>query len=228
MTIAFKYKVGVLACCVITVLLAPYASAAPFVPNNSFEDVQIGPPFFSRNPADIPGWTHTGSPGDALLWAIGYSDGGGNITTAGQGRQFVTLGGGFGNPGSATWSTIITGLTPGTTYDLTFMIAAEGPFAGPQLMTVGFSSGSSTPSSTFLAPPSAGNYWKTWGTQNYFFMANSTNATVDFSVFNQPFDMGLDNVNVRAIASTIPEPSSILMLGSGLLGLISAVRKRRS
>ena len=57
------------------------ASAAS-VTNGDFEAVQIGSPFLSSNPANIPGWTHMGTVGDALLWAIGYSDGGGSVTVA--------------------------------------------------------------------------------------------------------------------------------------------------
>jgi hypothetical protein len=70
-------------------------AAAQSVTNGSFEAVPIGSPYVSVNPADIPGWTHTGTVGDGLLWAIGYSYGGGSITTAGSGSQFVTLGGGY-------------------------------------------------------------------------------------------------------------------------------------
>ena len=35
--------------------LATCALAAPSIPNPDFEAVQIGPPFFSLNPSDIPG-----------------------------------------------------------------------------------------------------------------------------------------------------------------------------
>src|SRR5579864_6611803 len=101
------------------------ALTAATITNGDFEAVQIGSPFNSSNPANIPGWTHTGSVGDALLWAIGYNDGGGSVTVAGSGRQFVTLGGGFDGPGSATWSTTITGLTAGNSYVLSFDTATE-------------------------------------------------------------------------------------------------------
>src|ERR1700686_145026 len=98
---------------------------AATITNGNFEAVAIGSPFNSSNPANIPGWTHTGTVGDALLWAIGYSDGGGSVTVAGSGRQFVTLGGGFDATGSATWSTTITGLTAGNSYVLSFDTATE-------------------------------------------------------------------------------------------------------
>ena len=42
------------------------------VTNGSFEAVQISSSF-SSNPANIPGWTHTGDVGDALLWNAALS-----------------------------------------------------------------------------------------------------------------------------------------------------------
>src|SRR5260370_1104521 len=117
------------------------------VSNGSFEAVKIGPPFVASNPADIPGWTKGGVTGDGLLWAVGYSDCCGSVTVAGDGNQFVTLGGGAGIPGTADWQTTITGLTAGNSYVVNFMTATEhGPnFPFPvfaQTMTVGFLSGS--------------------------------------------------------------------------------------
>ena len=82
-----------------------YAIAVPTVINGSFEDVQISSPFVSSDPADIPGWTHSGSVGDGLLWAIGHTDSGGSVTVAGEGNQFVTLGGGFDVAGPRATST---------------------------------------------------------------------------------------------------------------------------
>lgn len=79
----------VFALATVSFLLIP-ATLAQTVMNPSFEAKQIGT--FSSNPADIPGWTKVGSTGDGLLWAVGYVDGGGSITTAGDGRQFVTMG----------------------------------------------------------------------------------------------------------------------------------------
>ena len=80
-------------------LLLPTSSAQTIV-NGDFEDVALVGTF-SSNPADIPGWIHTGG-GDQLIWRVGYSDGGGTITTAGDGNssveQFVTFGAGAFQP----------------------------------------------------------------------------------------------------------------------------------
>jgi hypothetical protein len=200
------------------------------VSNGSFEDVPIGSPFVSPNPADIPGWTHTGTVGDGLLWAIGYNDGGGSVTVTGDGKQFVTLGGGYLTSGSAAWTTTITDLTIGTTYDLNFKIAFEGgdtPLS-QQVMTVGFDSGSSTGPSNFVAPANPFNYWNIWLPETKTFVATATSTVVDFSVADQINDMGLDAVSVTG--PTVPEPSTwtMMLLGFAGLGYAGYRRARRA
>src|SRR5258708_12918497 len=76
---------------VLLLLLVP-AAFAQSVTNGSFEAVQIASTA-SRSAGDIPGWVHSGSPGDALLWRDGYSDGGGIVTTARKVNHFVTIAG---------------------------------------------------------------------------------------------------------------------------------------
>jgi len=209
-------------------LLPVLAFANPVVTNGSFEAVPIGSPFFSSNPADIPGWTHGGTVGDALLWAVGYADGSGSVTAAGAGNQFVTLGGEFGVPGTADWSTTITGLTAGDSYVVSFMTATELGTSfepgGPQTMTVGFLSGSSTTSQSFTSPDSSAAYWRTWVTQDYTFLATASSTVVDFSVANQTYDMGLDNVSVSP--ASVPEPSGLSLLGAVLIGLAGVLRRK--
>ncbi len=169
-------------------------TSKPFIQNSDFEDIKIAAPFTSRNPADVPGWTHTGDPGEALIWRVGYSDGGGTITKAGHGSQFVTLGGGYHAPGSGSWSTTISGLSPGTTYQLSFMVANEN-LGTPQTITVSFTRGSSSPAQSYTVQPDKG-YWSVWEDKAQTFKATATTAEVKFSVTNQQYDLGLDNVRV--------------------------------
>jgi hypothetical protein len=156
--------------------------------------------------------------GDGLLWAIGYADDGGGVTVAGDGNQFVTLGGGYLTSGSANWTTTITGLTPGDSYDLKFKIAFEGGDTplNYQQMKVGFDSGSSTGDTVYFAPFNPGNYWKIWLPETLPFVATGTSAVADFSVTDQINDMGLDSVSVT---SGIPEPSAWAMLVIGFAAL---------
>src|ERR1035438_3134283 len=95
-------------------LLAASALAdSPTIQNNDFEMPVIGPPYVSF--AAVPGWSHTGATGLGNLCRVGYADGVGTVTVAGHGNQFLLMWGGIGKVSDATWSTVITGLTPGVT-----------------------------------------------------------------------------------------------------------------
>ncbi len=205
--------------------LSSIAMGAPVIINGDFESVAIGSPFSSTNPADIPGWTHTGTPGDSLLWGVGYTDENGSITTAGHGNQFVTLGGGYGPTGTASWSSSITGLTPGNSYVLSFMMAPEGAVSGAQSFDVSFANGSSTGLQTFTSAAPTGNYWHSWESKQLTFLATDTAADVVFSVTDKPYDVGIDYVQVKD-ASVVPVPAAVWLFGSGLLGLIGVGRRR--
>jgi PEP-CTERM motif len=207
------------------------AANAVTVQNGSFEDVQISGPL-STNPSDIPGWTHTGDVGDALLWNNTFNiccNGNGGIPNAhtGDGNQFVTMGGGFGPFGSSAWSQTLSGLVVGQAYVVNFKTAAEGETPTQQL-TVGMTSGSSTPSQTLttLASPGIGPFfWANWGSDTYSFVANGTSATLQFSVTNQQYDVGLDSVS---ISSAVPEPSTWAMMILGFAGIGFMAYRRKS
>ena len=209
-------------------LLSPVlASADPVITNGSFEAVQITTPF-SSNPADIPGWIHSGDVGDALLWNATFPQccGGTGTAKAGAGNQFVTMGGGFGVFGSSAWSQTITGLTIGTAYVISFMMAAEGETPTQQL-TVDMTSGSSTAAETFTSPVTNTLFWQNWGSDQYTFLATATSATLQFSVIDQAYDVGLDAVSIAPATVSTPEPGSLTLLGLALLGLAGSITRSR-
>ncbi len=172
--------------------------AQNLVTNGSFEQVQIGPPYQSADPAAVPGWTHAGS-GEGPLWHVGFTDCCGSVTIAGDGLQFVTLGGGYGETNTAGWSQVLNGLIPGATYQLNFKMASEdtAAFSGLASMslTVEFLSGSSTSPQTFTAAAAPTNYWSDWESKTMNFTATSNQAQLVFTA-RTAYDVGLDSVSV--------------------------------
>jgi hypothetical protein len=137
------------------------------------------------------------------------------------------MGGGFSTPGSASWTTTVTGLVANTSYDLAFDIASEGE-TPTQTLTTSFPSGSSTGPQSFTSAVNNVNYWRVWTQEDLIFTATATSAQIQFSVTNQQFDMGLDDVRVTAVAASVPEPASLAVLGAALAGLCIVRRRRKS
>ena len=191
---------------VIALATLSFASICPaqVVPNYSFEQVQIGPPYQTYNQADIPGWTWTyggGGTGDSLLWAIGAIDG--LVNVAGQGNQFVTLGGGISAPGSGSWTATVGGLRRGDNYVLGFKVANEGE-APSQTMTATLTVGNNIlATGAFTTTCGYGlDYWQCWEQENLPFTATRAVATLTFSVTNQQYDMGLDDITITRVPAT--------------------------
>ena len=63
---------------------------------------------------------------------------------------------------------------------------------------------------------------------SFDFTAASTSTLLSFSGFDGYGNMWLDDVSVTAVPIGQPEPSSIVLLGIGIVGLFFIVRRRKA
>jgi PEP-CTERM motif/Protein of unknown function (DUF642) len=202
------------------------AKASPIIVNGSFEvDNWTGA---VSNPT-ITGWTAIG-PGDGYPFGIDNNSG---LGPTPYGDQFLVAGG-FGTGGGRAEQTVA-GFAIGQAYELTFSLSSEAQGTGARAR-VSVPVGSATAAQIFTAPAATKlQGWDVWSTFHYDFVASAASVTIRFDDIGAgdvaSGDWGLDNVSVAAIGpgAQVPEPASIFLLGSGLIGAgVKRWRKRRT
>jgi len=178
---------------------APMAFAGPnLLTNGSFET------------ADFTGWTTGGNFIDTFVVSGPFS----HYSSAEDGQFYAVLGP-VGSDGtlSQTFAT-----TVGAHYTFSFWFASVGD--NPSDFTASWDS------TAVLGPLTNPNTGVTW-TEFSFTEIGTGSDSITFSFRDDPAYMALDNVSVSG-ASTTPEPGSLMLLGSGLLGVAGVVRRKLS
>jgi hypothetical protein len=240
----------------VTTSAAPAFAGPNLVTNGGFEDVSgnASPSFFlSDGAGDLTSWTtSTNADSNNILFAAPT-----DVATRHDGAEFglwpsaeVTPPGNFvafdGDPtpgARQTMSQMISGLTIGETYHLTFDWAATqyqfvngsafgcaGCWTGATTNEFQVSLGAETHDTMLVDVASQG--FAGWFTASMDFTATSASEMLVFLSVGGPTSLPpvalLDNVSLTGVTGGAPEPATWAMMGLGFAGLgVAAYRRRR-
>ena len=193
-----RQKALLVVAALVAVLLvgAPTAFATNLVNNGSFET------------GDFSFWTAGGNFG-----ATGVTSSAFYAYSGAEDGQFYAYLGPVG--GDATLSQTFSD-TPGTHYTFSFWFASVGDSPSD------FSAYWNSTQLLSLTNPNTGASWSEFS----YDVVGTGSDTIQFAFRDDPAYMALDNVSVSPVTPTTPEPSSLLLLGSGLLTVGGVIRRK--
>jgi hypothetical protein len=195
----------------------------PTVPAGSYTDYLSGS-------TGITGWTVVGSGGDVAVVSGSFAEGG-VAFPAEDGSQWLDLTGVTANSTEGVEQTVAT--TAGTSYTLSFWVGnVDNPgasFGTTSAVNVYLSGVGGTLLGTFTNSSTTSNTL-VWQQFTPTFTATGSSTTIDFINEDPSTDNsnGLDNVVLTANASVTPEPTTVILYGTGLLSIMGlALRRKR-
>lgn len=175
-----------------------YADSNNLVTNGSFET------------GDFSGWTLSGDTGFVGVCDVSTCPG----NFAPEDGTYAAY---FGPVGDTATISQTVATTPGDTYALSFYLA--NPVGGtPNYFQVSF--GNSSFSFT--------NFGVAFGWQEFTLttVATGSQTPLSFTFRNDPSYWFLDNVSVQQAGGTVPEPGTLVLFGTGLLGIVGLARRK--
>jgi len=212
------------------------ARAASLITNGSFETTSTPVPaggfnLYSPGQTGLTGWTIVGAPGTDIGVVSGtYTDLGISFP-AEDGSNWVDLTGLVSNSTEGVAQTLATKV--GDSYTLTFWVGnVDSPSTGYGVTSTVDVSANATSLGAFTNSCTTCTKTQAWQMFTTMFTATSASTTLQFLNGDPPSDNtnGLDNLSLvdNGPAGVTPEPSSIVLLGSGLLGLVGWLCRTRS
>jgi hypothetical protein len=191
-----KTLLAVLALAVAVMISAPTSFAQNMLTNGSFET------------GDFSGWTTGGNFEFSSVTSGAYYD-----YSGAQDGTFYAVFGPVSTPGTISQSF---DTTAGASYTFSFWLNAVGD--DPSHFTAYWND---TPVLD-LSDPNTGGVW----TMYSFNETGTGHDTITFAMQDDPGYIALDNASVTTNQGSTPEPSSILLLGTGVLALGGTIRRK--
>ena len=211
--------------CVAVLLLVSGAMATPSFTNGGFEAGYSVGGWDVMTATNTPGWTILYGSNGAFPRLNRNQANGGPYGNNNELTQFATIGGVEDGETSALEQTV-SGFNIGQTYTLSWLQSSE--FTSSDQLQVSFVAGSSTASAIFSSNPYPGGslFWYGWQTFTMNFVPSASSVTFHFQgVPNSgSYEVGVDNFQIAG--TSVPEPGTLVMLGSGVIGLAGMLRRK--